>query len=300
MERILGKIEGNLPGPLIICIAGLHGNEQVGLHAFRNVCSAIEKHNIPFKGKMVGICGNTRAIESNRRYIDYDLNRVWDEPRIKEILSKEEHFLSEDKELIEIYQVIDTESKGDFEQKVMVDLHSTSSDKGNFLVVPEDESTHPILSELHLPVVLGLDSYVKGTLLSYYHEKGFLSFAFEGGMMGTEDVYQLHTSGLWQILEKSGGVTEHDHEKEDHYKNQLMEVSSTLPQRVKVLHREYVQPQDRFRMLPGFHNFQSVHKDQLLAINKNGHITSPMDGMIFMPLYQPEGDDGFFIVEEVN
>ncbi|MFT6866663.1 MAG: succinylglutamate desuccinylase [Cyclobacteriaceae bacterium] len=38
---------------------------------------------------------------------------------------------------------------------------------------------------------------------------------------------------------------------------------------------------------------------ELLAMDAEGDIYSPNSGMIFLPLYQPEGEDGFFIVEEV-
>jgi hypothetical protein len=37
-----------------------------------------------------------------------------------------------------------------------------------------------------------------------------------------------------------------------------------------------------------------------LAIDASGHVLSPESGLIFMPLYQSEGEDGFFIVEQVK
>jgi succinylglutamate desuccinylase len=52
-------------------------------------------------------------------------------------------------------------------------------------------------------------------------------------------------------------------------------------------------------MKPGFDSFQFIEKGELLAEDKSGAITAPIDGRIFMPLYQIAGDDGFFIVEEV-
>ena len=35
MERILGKLEGKQPGPLIICLAAVHGNEPLGYMPFK-------------------------------------------------------------------------------------------------------------------------------------------------------------------------------------------------------------------------------------------------------------------------
>ena len=145
--------------------------------------------------------------------------------------------------------------------------------------------------------MIEIDQYLQGTLVSYYQKKGYTAFAFEGGVIGTQDAYQLHTSGLWEILDSAGCVSHHDHEQEDHYARQLREVSSTLPDTVKALYCHKIDYEDRFKMLPGFHNFQEIHKGQQLALDKDGPIYAPMDGLIFMPLYQLQGDDGFFIVE---
>lgn len=301
MDRILGKIEGEMPGPLIICLAGVHGNEQVGIHAFRNVYSAIRDHKIKFRGKLLGIVGNIKAIHENKRYIDVDLNRVWSGDYITDLLTGERvPTYSEDFELLDIYRTIERESSGSYSLRVIADLHSTSSDQGNFVVVPEEVSNHAVIKALKLPVVVDIDKYLKGTLLSFYNNEGYISFAFEGGMIGTESVYQLHTSGLWEILDKAGCITHHDHEAEDHYANHLHGISRTLPEKVKVLHREPIQPGDGFRMLPGFHNFMPVKKGQVLAVNHSGKIHAPVNGLIFMPLYQSEGSDGFFVVKPIG
>jgi succinylglutamate desuccinylase len=299
MERILGRIEGDMPGPLIICIGALHGNEQIGLHAFRNVLSAIQNHGIPFRGKLVGIAGNIKAIMSNDRFIDYDLNRVWEDPYVSSLISSNKIKRAEDDELIALHHFIEKESEGVYTEKIIVDLHATSSDKGNFVVVPSDEASHPVVQAIKLPVVINLDKFLKGTLLAYYHARGYLSFAFEGGIIGTDEAYQLHTSGLWEILDKSGAITHHDHEVEDHYLNHLESVSESLPHLVAAIYRHQIKKGDGFHMLPGFHNFQPVKKGQQLAVDATGPILCPADGLIFMPLYQHAGEDGFFIVEEV-
>ncbi len=299
MERLLGKLEGDLPGPLIICLAGVHGNEQIGIHAFNNVFSAIEKHGIKFRGKLIGIAGNIKAIEANRRFIDYDLNRCWTEDFISGARTGKNN-AAEDEELLAIIDIIEKESEGPFTLKVIADLHSTSSDKGSFIVIPEELGEHPIVRALKLPVALDLHKHLNGTLLSYYGDKGFVSFAFEGGMVGSTKVYQVHTSGLWEIMEKAGCISKHDHENEDHYSEYLAEISRELPSKVKVKFKKSITPSDRFRMLPGYHNFQHVHKGQHLGFDKNGEILAPIEGLIFMPLYQPEGEDGFFIVEAIQ
>ncbi len=80
----------------------------------------------------------------------------------------------------------------------------------------------------------------------------------------------------------------------------LEQASRDLPRAHQVRHRHPVQPRDQFRMEPDLVNFQSVRKNQLLARDQNGEIRSPRPGRILMPLYQAQGDDGFFIVDPIE
>ena len=53
-------------------------------------------------------------------------------------------------------------------------------------------------------------------------------------------------------------------------------------------------------MLPGFINFQPIEVGTPLATENGQVITSPYAGNIFMPLYQNQGADGFFIIERTE
>ena len=77
-------------------------------------------------------------------------------------------------------------------------------------------------------------------------------------------------------------------------------IALTRPRAHQVRHRHPIQPRYQFRMEPDLVNFQSVRKNQLLASDQNGEIRSPRPGRILMPLYQAQGDDGFFIVDPIE
>jgi len=295
MNRVLGLIEGS-EGPLTILIGGIHGNESAGIKAIQQIFSTIRAQQIPLKGTLVGLAGNLQAIAKNKRYIDYDLNRCWD-PKFIQNIHQQHHNQAEDIELYNLHETI--MSYRDYPgTKIIMDLHTTSSAKGNFIVIPQSEATHPLVRSLKQPVVVDLDEYLKGTLLKYFRDLGFLSFAFEGGLIGSTDAINLHVAGIWEILVGSGSVEASDVESSFTYI--LDQYSSALPHYLKVLYHHWIEPDDQFVMVPGFENFQPVKQGEHLADDKEGPIQAPVSGLIFLPLYQSSGNDGFFIVEEIS
>src|SRR6056297_2087102 len=83
IERFLGDLGGPATGPVLVAVAGLHGNEPAGVHALRRVVSRIERDQIRLRGRFVALAGNTRALERNVRYFDLDLNRAWTRARME-------------------------------------------------------------------------------------------------------------------------------------------------------------------------------------------------------------------------
>ncbi|MEM8895249.1 MAG: succinylglutamate desuccinylase/aspartoacylase family protein [Bacteroidota bacterium] len=301
MDRILDDISGEKEGPLVILVAGIHGNETVGIEAAKDIFRKIREKQVHLDGRLICILGNLQAIATNERYLAYDLNRAWKEDYVNLIADKVDDFVHpEDRELRELHLTIDgLLSSDDHEEKILVDLHATSSDKGNFIIVPEAEADHPIVKALHLPVVIDMEKYLEGTLLNYYQHHGVVSFAFEGGLIGSKEAIELHESGIWEVLDTAGMISHHDHEEVDHYEKKLRAISDSLPSKVKAFYRHWVEREDEFVMKPGYINFQKVEKGELLARDKYGPIFAPASGLIFMPLYQDSGNDGFFLVQEL-
>jgi len=157
-----------------------------------------------------------------------------------------------------------------------------------------------VINALKLTLILDLEKHIKGTLLKYLTKKDFLAFAFEGGLIGSEVAVELHTAGIWEIMLSSGAVS-------PDYINGIMQIgtllqtfASELPHKLRVRHHYWLPEQDNFRMKPGYLNFQKVKAGEVIAHDRNGPIQIPMDGLIFMPLYQRSGNDGFFVVEELD
>lgn len=301
MNRLLGKYEGDEKGPLVIVIGGLHGNERGGVEAVQHMFDKLKSHDHHnVKGKIVGLSGNLRALESNSRFINYDLNRCWHEAFVDEIRHTNESDLqdAEGKEILELIAAIEREIDGEYTNKILVDLHTTSAENGNFIVIPQDEADNEIVKVLKLPIIIDLDQYLEGTLLKFMHDRGFVAFAFEGGKIGSAEAVHLHQSGLWELLRASGSVSETFANAMSRYEDVTANLKD-LPHMLSVLYHHRVEANDAFEMKPGYKNFQRIHKGEIVAKDKRGDIKAAFDGLMFMPLYQKFGDDGFFIVKEL-
>jgi len=299
MKRVLGVIKGKGEGPLNILLGGLHGNEVAGIKAINQVFHTIRKNHIPVNGTLVGLAGNLQAIAKNQRFLDYDLNRCWTDEFVNHVNHKQ-HTLAEDIELKMLHQTILKYNSDKFTSKILIDLHTTSAENGNFIVVPRTEAANPMVQSLQQPVVVDLDKHLSGTLLKYLQRYGFLALAFEGGLIGSVEAINLHVAGIWEILQASGGIDPASSNGFISSSKKLQAYSKSLPGFVKVKYHHRISDKDQFIMEPGFENFQPITRGQVVAHDTIGPIKAPVSGLMFLPLYQSAGDDGFFIVEEIT
>ncbi len=301
MDRIIGEFDQGTPGPLVMLIGGIHGNETEGVDAIENVFRELKAGDYAIKGKIVGLRGNLQALAARRRFIDYDLNRCWREEHLPYLQQNREKLHKvEDHEALALLEIFDTYLQGNYSKKILVDLHTTSSQKGSFIIVHGYYADEPIVNNLQLPVILNLENYLKGTLSNYACERGMLAFAFEGGLIGSQEATEIHTAGIWEVLQTSGAIPLQPTPRFEKFRNLLQIQARELPSMVKVTDIHWVHADDRFSMQPGYENFTPIKKGEVLAHDKRGEIKAPRNGMIFMPLYQQQGNDGFFIVESEN
>src|SRR3989344_287896 len=61
------------PGNTLVVLAGIHGNEICGVKAFDSMINNLTIES----GKVYFIYANLEAIKQNKRFIDYNLNRLF-------------------------------------------------------------------------------------------------------------------------------------------------------------------------------------------------------------------------------
>jgi len=293
-ERVIGNYHSN-NNKTMIFIAAIHGNENSGLIALKRFFEEIKKSNIKIEGTIIGLIGNLNALKKNTRYIDNDMNRMWTE---KIMHSKSNNHISEKKELLILNSLIEKIISRKSTKKIsIIDLHNTSSPSGVFTIV-NNAKERKLAKHLNIPIIEDLFAKIKGSLANYYNQKNITSIVFEGGAIGDPAAVNNHESGIWTLLEKNGFISEKTIPKRilknlSNMKSFSQQVNGSYS--VKYIHK--IKKDHHFLMHPNIRNFEKVEKKQIIAEDKNGPIMSPMTGHVLMPLYQEQGQEGFYIIQ---
>lgn len=288
LERILISHEAQSPGPLVIVVAALHGNEWVGINALKQISQHLTECD-QWQGKLVGIVGNRAAASKKQRFIDADLNRLFLPERLEQQTSS-----SEWREAHELITTIN-EQIASYPEATAVhlfDMHSMSGGGVPFTCFPMGEANAKLAKRLPLPAIADLVEILPGTLSAYFSGKVDTSVVVECGQHEAQETMDIGAYILGFYLSLTGNVAE----------PLLSDVPASLgcvdPIRdvfTRVTYRHAITSACQFKMNPGYANLQAIALDEALACDKNGVIRSQYNGRMVLPCYQPQGDDGFFI-----
>jgi succinylglutamate desuccinylase len=181
-----------------------------------------------------------------------------------------------------------------------VDLHTSSADGPPFVTVGDTLRNRAFALALGLPVVLGLEEQVEGALLEYVNNLGHVTAGVEAGRHDAPSSVDRHESVLWLALAAAGLLRPEDVPDLAGHRRRLAEAAPGVPPVLEVRHRHPVRPEDRFVMTPGLRNFDPVPARFELARDRRGPVVARRRCRVLLPLYQAQGDDGFFLVFPVR
>jgi len=288
-------MHGPSKGPTLIFIGGIHGNEPSGVDALKQLFEQWQTQREDLCGTVYGLAGNLKALAAGVRYIDRDLNRMWTAEKVN---SSETSLDVEDLELQELYKVIQHILETETGPFYFFDLHTTSGQTQPFLTVNDSILNRSYTEQYPLPIVLGIEEYLDGPLLSYINQLGYVAFGFEAGQHTDPRSIENHIAFCQLSLHYTGVLP-----LEQQLLNKLEEqLKPKAPIRVhfyEIIYRYGIQAGTSFNMDPGLENFDAIDTLQPMAWQGETRLSTPVSGYVFMPLYQGKGDDGFFVVQAI-
>jgi predicted deacylase len=299
ISRIIAHIKGSPSGPTVIFVGGIHGNEPSGVFALQKVFDDIRSSNMRVYGNIYAIGGNLWALERGVRYHKEDLNRLWSNEKMLHLGREQTEFENEDQQQQQsILKTLNDILENDQGPFYFIDLHTTSGETIPFLTVNDSMLNRNFTMQYPLPIVLGIEEYLDGPLLSYINELGYVAFGFEGGQHDDLSSIENHIAFVYLSLVYAGCLERSDFDFE-HQFEVLAKSSINSREIYEIFYRFEIKPEEEFTMHPGFLNFQEVKKGTPLAICNNQEIIATLNSRIFMPLYQSQGSDGFFAIRKI-
>lgn len=297
-DRVLGRVRGAEPGPTLVALGAIHGNEPAGVRAAERVLARLDAKDV--KGEFTALTGNRSALSRGVRFVHRDLNRGWTDEAIAMLAdaeTRDARLSAENREQKELFDAIDgivQDARGPI---FFVDLHTTSAPGIPFVVADGRESDHRFALAFGLPVFFGLSDRLASALTPFLCRRGITALAIEGGQNESEGAIENHEAVITIALAAAGLVARDAGSARALAASEarLEAARHGLPQAIEVYHRHAIRPDDGFRMEPGFANIQPIAAGTLLARDRKGEIRAEEDCLVVMPLYQGLGDDGFFL-----
>lgn len=290
--RVIGHVRGEAPGPTLIITTLIHGNEAAGAIAAQRVLAGLERAHL--HGEVLVLAGNLAANALGKRHQVKDLNRQWTESKVGALRARDPaQDDAEDREQRALLEQLDRAIASARGPVYSIDLHTTSA-AGYPFGIYDSAREEPFAMAFPLPTIRGLAVALAGVLTSYLVGRGVIAIAIEGGQHDDGATID-HLAASCTVALAASGVLDEAHvpglaEARTH----LDVARGQIPRALKVVARYSIVPSDAFVMAPGFANIAHVRRGQLLAKDARGTIRAPANGYVILPLYQGQGDDGFF------
>jgi len=191
MEKLLSNSkvivkDSKKPGPVVLIIAGVHGNEIGGVKALNELVPKI----VPLKGKVTFIYANLEAIKQNKRFVEKNLNRCFFDKQPKELANSLEGKTA--RELLPYLEEAD----------VLLDLHSSKSSNSKKYVLCEKDC-FKFVDALPVAIVLiGTDKFLPGGSDGYMFNHKKPGMCIECGLHESEDSKATAKEAVTNLLKK--------------------------------------------------------------------------------------------------
>ena len=254
-----------------------------------------------FRGRLIATVGNRAALQQRQRYLSRDLNREWEPSQVTAIRTAPiGHLTDEDREQRELLELFAPYLEEARRPVVFLDLHSTSGPGAPFVCMADVIRNRPSAFDLKIPVVLGLEETIQGSMLGYLCDLGHVGVAVEGGQHDHPDTIEHHQAAIWSVLATNGAVSRADIPSFERLHTKMLDAVKGLPSVTEIRHRHVCTDDDGFEMMPNYRNFQPLRAGEHVANDRGGAIVAPENGLMMLPRYQGQGEDGYFIARPVG
>ena len=269
MFEEITKIVGR-EGTTSIVLVGVHGDEKCGVEALEKILPNLEIE----RGTVLFGYGNPRAIETNKRYTETNLNRMFNDD---ELLTAKEKGSYEYRRAQFLKTYLD-------KTEALLDIHASSIPNTRAVAICEANAKEIVKFFPINLVVSGFDKVEPGGTDYYMNSIGKVGICLECGYMKDPQSAKIAEESIFAFLKARGHMT-----------NNLSPQKQTYVQMFK----KYFAKTDKFTLSKSFENFEALEENQLIGIDGQEEVkTSNRSLILFAHNGTKVGDEVFLLGEE--
>lgn len=267
MDKQIIKIKGRKPGPISSIIVGIHGNEVCGMKALDKVLPDLKIES----GILYIIYGNILAIKKNKRFIKFNLNRLFND---KKFLSTLEKSSAEFNRAQIIKKYLD-------KSEALLDIHASTSKNSQPFVICENNAKNIFP---YLPfdlVVSGFDKIEPGGTDYYMNKKGKIGICVECGYLKDRASTDIAVKSIFSFLKARGHVVG----RLNSYKQKKIEMYDL-----------YITKSVNFILAKDYADFEVIPRGQIVAHDDNQDVKVKYKSIILFPNNCQKEDEEAFLL----
>jgi succinylglutamate desuccinylase len=272
MFEEITKLKGKETGPTSIILVGIHGDEKCGIDALNNILLTLEIE----RGEVWFAYGNPRAIESNKRFTESNLNRMF---KSADLLSDAEKRSYEYERAQFLKKYLD-------QADALLDLHASFTPNSKSFVVCE-ENANGITEYLPVDLVVsGFDQIEPGGTDYYMNSIGKIGICVECGYLGNPESTEIAEKSIIAFLKARG-----------HLSNELIATKQSYIQ----MYDLYMTKSNSFKLSRSFDDFEEISKDQVIGTDEDKEVRAEKESIIlFARNREQNGEEAFLLGEKKN
>lgn len=265
------KISGKQKGPTSIILTGVHGNERCGLKAFNKILPNLKIK----KGKVLFLYANPKALEKNKRFIEYDLNRLFIDTKILTAKQKKSYE----------FKRVQLLKKYCNQSDVLLDIHASSNPKSQPFVICE-KNARDIAKYFPINLIVsGFDKVEPGGTDYYMNKIKKIGITLECGYLGDLKSVDVAKKGIISFLKARGHI--------------INDLKINKKQSDIKMYKKYFSKSNNFILSKDFKDFEVLRKGQVIGKDGKKEIRSPKKSIIlFAHNCKNIGQEAFLLGEK--
>ncbi len=266
-------LTGKNPGNNVVVMVGVHGDEICGPEALARILPNLSIDT----GKVTFVWGNPEALRIGARFIDSNLNRLFQSNDALTDEQRSSYEYSRSREILPVLQTADA----------LLDVHSSATPNSVPFIICEPHS-FDIASVLPTELISsGWDAIQPGGTDSFVNKKGGKGICIECGYHNDVEAIDRAEEAIYTFLKSTGNISG----------------SIPTPSEGKVFMNVTFLYKSKINFTPirQFNDFERVTSGELIGIDAEEMVSAPYDGFVlFVRQRETPDQEAFLIAQELD